>query len=257
MALAQRDLLLAAAYVMLIVVVPVIVLTFWFVVRYRASNEKASYAPDWDRSTVIEVVVWLVPTLIIVAVGHLVWTHTHELDPYKPLDSPSETLEVEVVAHDWKWLFIYPEQGIAVVNELVFPSAAPLRLRITSDAAMNSFYIPALGGQIYAMAGMQTRLNLLADAPGRFAGRNAQYSGDGFSDQSFEAIATPRADFEAWVEGVRRAPGGLDLEAYLQLSEPSIQHPVTYYSTVEPDLFETILAKYARNTMRTPQGHVE
>ena len=165
-ALAERDLLFTAVVLMLIVIIPVFVMTFLFAWRYRSSNGKARYTPDWSYSARIDAVIWLVPALIVIALGVLVWSNTHKLDPYRPIDSAVPPLEVEVVAQDWKWLFIYPEQEIAVVNQLVFPSQRPLSLKITSDTVMNSFFIPALGGQIYAMAGMQTRLQLLADAPG-------------------------------------------------------------------------------------------
>jgi len=173
-ALAQRDLLFDAFCVMLIVVIPVFVMAFLFARRYRASNTKAAYTPNWSYSGRIDAVVWLIPAVIVVALGTLLWRTTHKLDPYRPIDTAVAPLEVQVVAQEWKWLFIYPEQGIAVVNQLAFPSGRPLSLRITSDTAMSSFYIPALGGQIYAMAGMETRLHLLADAPGTFTGRNTQ-----------------------------------------------------------------------------------
>jgi len=247
---AERDLLFDAFGVMLIVVIPVIVLAFLFVWRYRESNTGARYSPDWSYSAKIDAVIWLVPALIIVALGTLLWASTHKLDPYKPLASGNAPLEVEVVAQDWKWLFIYPKQKIATVNELVFPSGTPLNLKITSDTVMNSFFIPALGGQIYAMAGMQSRLHLLADAPGRFLGRNTQYSGSGFSRQHFEAVAATPADFEAWVEKVRQSPKTLDAASYRALAEPSIEHPVTHYSQVETNLFDTILQKYCQSDCR-------
>jgi len=158
-ALAERDLLFTAVVLMLIVVIPVFVMTFLFAWRYRASNTKACYTPDWTYSVPVDAVVWLVPAAIVIALGTLLWRNTHKLDPYRPIDPSVQPLQVEVIAQDWKWLFIYPAQGIAVVNQLVFPSGTPLSLRITSDTVMNSFYIPALGGQIYAMAGMQTRLD--------------------------------------------------------------------------------------------------
>ena len=252
-ALAERDLLFDAMAVMLIVVIPVFVLAFWFVWRYRASNKNARYEPDWEYSVGIDSVVWLVPALIVVALGVLSWKATHKLDPYKQLASAVPPLEVEVVAQDWKWLFIYPEHKIAVVNQLVFPSKTPLSLKITSDTVMNSFFIPSLGGQIFAMAGMRTRLNLLADAPGRFVGKNTQYSGDGFSDQHFEAIATSKADFDAWVAKVKQSPDALDPTAYRALAEPSSKHPVTFYSAVEPKLFDKIIAKYSHN--QAPPRH--
>ena len=198
-ALAERDLLFDAFFVMMLVVVPVIVLTLAFAWRYRASNTKAAYAPKWSQSVRIDAATWLVPAVIVIAVAVLVWRSTHKLDPYRPIDAAVPPLEVQVVAQDWKWLFIYPEQGIAVVNQFAFPSARPVSLRITSDTVMNSFYVPQLAGQIYAMAGMQTRLQLLADAPGKFVGRNSMYSGSGFSDQHFEVVAMTQADFDAWV----------------------------------------------------------
>jgi cytochrome o ubiquinol oxidase subunit 2 len=253
-ALAERDLLFTAVALMSIVILPVFALTFWFAWRYRASNKAARYDPDWSYSARIDAVVWLVPAVIVVALGVLLWTNTHRLDPYKRLASAVPPLEVEVVAQDWKWLFIYPEQKIAVVNQLVFPSRTPLSLRLTSDTVMNSFFIPALGGQIYAMAGMETRLNLLADSPGRFTGKNAQYSGAGFSDQHFEAIAVSQQDFDAWVAKVRQSPERLDIATYRALAKPSRKHPVTRYSTVEPGLFHQIIAKYGHTRTRADQA---
>ena len=253
-ALAERDLLFTAVALMLIVIIPVFVLAFWFTWRYRASNSKARYDPDWSYSARIDAVIWLIPTLIVVALGVLVWTNTHKLDPFKPLASAVPPLEVEVVAQDWKWLFIYPAQEIAVVNQLVFPSQTPLSLKITSDTVMNSFFIPALGGQIFAMAGMETRLNLLADAPGRFVGQNTQYSGSGFSDQHFEAIAASQEDFDAWVAKVKQSPDRLDAATYRALALPSSKHPVTYYSAVERNLFHKIIARYSRSQAHADQA---
>lgn len=252
-ALAERDLLFTAVVLMLIVVIPVFVMTFLFAWRYRASNTKARYTPDWTYSVAVDAVVWLVPAAIVIALGTLLWRNTHKLDPYRPIDPSVQPLQVEVVAQDWKWLFIYPAQGIAVVNQLVFPSGTPLSLRITSDTVMNSFYIPALGGQIYAMAGMQTRLHLLADAPGRFTGRNIQYSGSGFADQHFEAMATSPDEFNAWVAKVKQSPDKLDVAGYRALAVRSMGHPVTYYSAVAPGLFDTIIAKYSGGQAHTHQ----
>ena len=252
-ALAERDLLFTAMAIMLIVIIPVFVFAFWFVWRYRASNANARYEPEWF-SAKIDAIVWIVPALIIITLGILVWINTQKLDPYRPLASSQPALEVEVIAQDWKWLFVYPEQRIAVVNELVFPSGRPLSLRITSDTVMNSFFVPALGGQIYAMAGMQTRLNLLADELGRFAGRNTQYSGDGFSKQYFDAVAMTADDFDNWLAKVRRSPNALNAPAYEALAKPSEAHPVTYYSGVEPNLFNSIIAKYCRHRCQAAGG---
>jgi cytochrome o ubiquinol oxidase subunit 2 len=248
----QRDLLFTALGLMLIVVVPVFVMTFGFAWRYRASSRRGAYAPDWSYSAGIDAVVWLVPVLIVLSLGALVWRYSHRLDPYQPLAAAARPLQVQAVAQDWKWLFLYPEQNIAVVNQLVFPSQTPLSLQITSDTAMNSFIIPALGGQIYAMAGMRTRLHLLADEPGRFVGRNTQYSGDGFPDQQFEAVAASQADFEAWIGKVRQSQDALDAAGYAELARPSERHPVTYYAAFEPGLFDRIVAKYAHDGMHSP-----
>jgi len=242
-ALVERNILFRAFAIMMIVVIPVFIMTFWFAWRYRASNTKARYEPNW-MSDKVDAVVWLVPALIVLSLGVHVWIYTHELDPYKAIESSAPPLDVEAVAQDWKWLFIYPEQGIASVNELAFPEKVPLSLRITSDTVMNSFFVPALGGQIYAMAGMQTQLNLLAGASGRFIGRNTQYSGNGFADQHFEAIAMTPDDFDAWVAKAKQSQETLDDAAYAALAKPSEGHPVTYYAPVEPGLFDKIIAKY-------------
>ncbi|MGH8431506.1 MAG: ubiquinol oxidase subunit II [Solimonas sp.] len=241
---AERGLLFDAFFVMLIVVVPVIVMAFAFAWRYRASNRDARYEPTWAYSAKVDAVVWLVPALIVIAVGVLVWRSTHKLDPYREIASNVPPLDVQVVAQDWKWLFIYPEQGIAVVNQLAIPVGRPISLRITSDTVMNSFYVPALAGQIYAMAGMQTRLQMLADTPGKFVGRNTQYSGSGFSDKFFEVLALSQTDFEAWLARAKQAPGRLDAAAYAKLAEKSRLNPIAYYSMVEPKLFDSIIVKY-------------
>jgi cytochrome o ubiquinol oxidase subunit 2 len=256
-ALAERDLLFTAVLMMLIVIVPVFVMAFLFAWRYRASNGKARYTPNWSYSATIDAVIWLVPALIVASLGILLWSNTHKLDPYKRIDATARPLEVEVVAQDWKWLFIYPEQGIAAVNQLVFPSRTPLNLRITSDTVMNSFFIPALGGQIYAMPGMQTRLHLMADAPGRFTGRNTQYNGAGFADQYFEAIATSSEDFDAWVTKAKQSPHKLDGLAYRALAAPRRAHPVAYYSAVEPNLFASIIAKYTHGAAHAGRAAAE
>nr|WP_319382547.1 ubiquinol oxidase subunit II [uncultured Roseibium sp.] len=244
-ALAERDLLFTAFWVMMIVAIPAIVLTLLFVWRYRRGAKTAAYAPDWDSSWKIEMVVWLVPAAIIVVLGALVWQSTHKLDPYKKISSDKAAFKVQAIALDWKWLFLYPDLGVASVNELAFPADRPLSIEITSDTVMNSLMIPALGGQIYAMAGMRSELNLLADEPGTFMGRNTMYSGDGFPDQHFKAHAMSEADFNTWKTKVAGQEASLDCERYLQLHKQSVADPVTYYSSFETDLFKLILRKYA------------
>jgi cytochrome o ubiquinol oxidase subunit 2 len=243
-ALAERDLLFDAFYVMMLVIVPIIILTLWFAWKYRATNTEAKYTPTWANSVKLDAITWLIPTVIVIAVAVLLWRSTHRLDPYRPLESKEPPFDVQVVAQDWKWLFIYPEQGIAVVNQLAFPAGRPVSLRITSDTVMNSFYVPQLAGQIYAMAGMQTRLQMLADQPGKFVGRNSQYSGGGYSDQHFEVLAMTPADFEAWVARAKQSGAALDANAYTALAAKSRANPITYYSTVEPKLFDSIIDKF-------------
>ena len=233
-----------AFWLMLIVVVPVIGMAIGFAWRYRATANR-DHAPDWDRSRGIEIVVWGVPAILVAVLGTLVWTNTHQLDPYRPLDGNAVPTEVQAVALDWKWLFIYPDLGIATVNELAFPADRPLHLRITSDVAMNSFMIPALGGQIYAMAGMETQINLRSNAPGRFQGRNMQFSGAGFPEQTFDVLALSDADFTAWAAKVRRSPNRLDLDALATLRQQSIDHPVMHFHPAPPSVFESILADHA------------
>jgi len=251
----ERSLIITATLLMLIVVIPVIVLTLYFAWKYRAGNNVADYAPKWAHSTRIELVVWLVPCAIILVLGTLTWKTTHELDPYKPLESDVPPVTVEVVSLDWKWLFIYPELGIASVNELAFPVDTPVNFKITSQSAMNSFFIPQLGSQIYSMAGMQTKLHLIANEPGTFPGISANYSGSGFTGMQFQAIATPtNADFDAWVAKVRASSETLDEAHYKELAKPSEKHPVEYFSSVSPDLFRGIVMQY----MHMPaQAHAE
>jgi cytochrome o ubiquinol oxidase subunit 2 len=246
--LLERDLLFDAFGLMLIVVIPVFLMAFIFVWFYRPVSKHDVYKPDWGYSVWMDSLVWLVPAALVLAIGTMVWESTHKLDPYKPIEAEQPPLEVQVVAQDWKWLFLYPEQGIAVVNELAFPSGRPLSLKITSDTVMNSFLIPALGGQIYAMAGMESRLHLLADEPGTFRGRNMQYSGTGFANQFFDAHAMSEQDFEAWVAKAGQASERLDAAAYEELAKPGQLHPVTYYASFEPDLFATIIARYGPHT---------
>lgn len=240
----ERDLIILATGLMLLVVIPVIVMTFLFAYRYRATNKKARYSPRWASSHKIEAVVWGVPFLIICVLGWVTWETTHALDPYRPLDSDVPPVNVQVVATDWKWLFIYPDLGIASVNELAIPVNTPVSFTVTSDAAMTSFFIPALGGQIYAMAGMQTRLHLIANEIGQYRGIAANYNGHGFSDMHFSTLALRGADYEAWINKVKAAPSQLDQTSYAELAKPSVAHKITYYSTVQERLFLDIVDKY-------------
>jgi cytochrome o ubiquinol oxidase subunit 2 len=241
---AERFLIIMAFVLMLIVVIPVFVMVFWFSLRYRASNTKATYTPKWDYSAKLDWVVWLVPIAIVTVLAYLTWTRTFQLDPYKPIESDVKPVRIEVVSLDWKWLFIYPDYNIASVNQLVFPTNVPLSLRLTSDTVMISFFIPQLGSQMYAMAGMQTRLHLMADEPGTYAGQNQEFSGRGYADMHFKAIAVSRKQFETWLRKAKQSPDKLDQARYEKLREPSIGHPVRCFSRVKPHLFDSIVGRY-------------
>ena len=241
---AERFVILAAFVLMLIVVIPVFVMIFWFSLKYRASNSKAIYMPKWSRSGKIELAMWLVPLAIISVLGFLAWNETHHLDPYRPINPGVKPISIEVVSLDWKWLFIYPDYDVAVVNQLVFPIKVPLSFRITSDTVLTSFFIPQLGSQIYAMAGRQSQLHLMADESGIYAGHNQQFSGRGYADMHFKATATSREQFKEWVQKVKQSANKLDPERYEELEKPSISYPVTYFSSVSPGLFDHIIRQY-------------
>lgn len=249
----EKQLILISTGLMLLVVVPVIILTLVFAFWFRASNTRAKSMPNWAHSNAIEVVVWTVPLLIVITLGWLAWTTTHALDPYRPLEgNGKKTLEIDVVALDWKWLFIYPEQNIATVNEVAFPVDTPVHFQITSDTVMNSFFIPGLAGQIYAMAGMRTQLSLIASKPGTFDGLSSNYSGAGFSGMRFKALATSDADFEAWTRKVAASGHPLDEAAYGELAGKQENSPVVYYAPGNPGLLQALIDKY-RHT--PPTGH--
>lgn len=249
-AVQQRDLIYVATGLMLIVIVPVIIATIVFAWRYRASNTSAKYDPEWHHSTKLELVIWSVPLMIIIALGSITWVSTHLLDPYRPLDridanrpvaADVRPLTVEVVALDWKWLFIYPEYGIAALNELAAPVDRPIEFKITASSVMNSFFIPALAGQIYAMAGMQTKLHAVINKPGVYEGISANYSGAGFSGMTFKFHGLDDDGFREWVKTNRAEGGELDRGAYLVLERPSQNEAVRRYASVAPDLFDAIV----------------
>ncbi len=241
----EKDLIILAVLLMLIPVVPVIVMTLWFAWRYRASNTKATYAPDFEHSNRIEAVVWAIPTLIIIALGTVTWVSTHQLDPHKivaPADPAAnlKPVEVEVVSLDWKWLFIYPDYGVASVNEMALPVGTPVHFKLTSATVMDSFFIPQLGSQIYTMTGMQTQLSLRADRPGTYEGVSANYSGSGFAGMKFNAIASDQAGFDAWIARARASGVRLDGDAYRTLAQRGLGQ-TGYYGAVDPSLFHQIL----------------
>ena len=249
-AVQQAHLIVQSTLLMLLVIVPVIVLTLWFAYRYRESNTDAPYTPDWDHSTRLELVIWGVPLLIIIALGAITWISTHKLDPYRPLDridaqravaADTKPLVVDVVALDWKWLFIYPEQGIAAVNELALPVDRPVEFRITSSTVMNTFYVPTMAGMVYAMPGMQTRLNAVMNRTGTYEGLSANYSGAGFSDMHFKVLSLDDAGFTSWVASGRKGGESLDRARYLALEQPSSKDPVRRFAKVDDGLYDAIL----------------
>lgn len=248
----QRDLILISVGLMLLIVVPVMAMIVWFAVRYRATNAatQPAYDPEWDHSTKLELMIWSAPLLIIIALGAVTWVSTHKLDPYRPLDridaktaiDPKvKPMVVQVVALDWKWLFVYPDLGIATVNELALPTNMPVRFDITASTVMNSFYIPELAGQIYAMPGMKTQLHAVANKPATSVGFSANYSGAGFSHMRFTYRALDRAGFDQWVGKVRASRVVLDRNVYLALARPSEKAPVAYFGQRDPTLFEAIV----------------
>ncbi len=246
----QSQLIVTAVVLMLLIVVPVISLTLWFAWRYRVANKAATYTPEWDHSTRLELLIWGAPLLIVIALGAVTWISTHQLDPYRPLAridanrplvAGVKPLVVEVVALDWKWLFVYPELGIATVNELAAPVDRPIEFKITASTVMNSFYIPALAGQIYAMPGMQTQLHAVINTAGVYDGFSANYSGPGFSHMRFKFLGMAPADFESWVQATKSAGGELARSEYLKLEQPSEKEPVRRYASVDAGLYDAIL----------------
>jgi len=255
----QGRLIVVSTLLMLLIVVPVIALTLLFAYRYRHTNKEATYKPDWDHSIQLELVIWAAPLLIVIALGAVTWISTHTLDPYRalvrigadrPVAAGTKPLVVEVVALDWKWLFVYPEQGIAVVNELAAPVDRPIHFKITSSSVMNSFFVPALAGQIYAMPGMETTLHAVINKPGEFEGFSANYSGAGFSHMKFKFHGLATADFDKWVQGAKGGGTELSRDGYLQLEKPSEREPVRKFATVAPGLYDAIVNRcVARGTM--------
>ncbi|MBP1871594.1 Cytochrome bo(3) ubiquinol oxidase subunit 2 [Ensifer adhaerens] len=246
----QRDLIVVSTILMLIIIVPVLFLTLFFAWRYRQSNTAAKYDPEWHHSTGLEVVIWSAPLAIIIALGAITWISTHKLDPYRPLDridadrpvpADIKPLTVEVVALDWKWLFFYPDYGIATVNEMAAPVDVPINFKLTASSVMNSFYVPALAGMIYTMPGMQTRLHAVINKKGEYEGLSSNYSGDGFSHMRFKFHGLDQAGFDRWIARVKSNGTMLNRDAYLKLEKPSTKEPVRYFSSVEDGLFEAVL----------------
>jgi cytochrome o ubiquinol oxidase subunit 2 len=241
---AERLLLINSTAIMLVVVVPVILATLAFAWWYRASNPRASRSSDLAYAGRIEFVVWSIPALTVLLLGGVIWIGSHQLDPRAPIAAKASPLRVDVVALDWKWLFIYPDQGIAAINQLTIPVETPVEFRLTSGTVMNSFFVPQLGSQIYTMGGMTTRLNLLASEPGDYQGISANFSGRDFSHMRFVVKAVPAGEFDTWLGQARSTGPALDDAGLAELAKPGLTAPVTYRS-VPPNLFERILDRTA------------
>ncbi|HWV21780.1 MAG TPA: ubiquinol oxidase subunit II [Devosia sp.] len=248
-AVQQRDLIIIATVLMLLIIIPVMALVVLFARKYRKGNN-AKYEPNWDHSTQLELVIWSAPLAIIICLGAVTWVSTHLLDPYRqlgrigpdrPVAAEVEPLEVEVVALDWKWMFIYPQYDIATVNELVAPVDRPIEFKLTASTVMNSFYIPALAGQIYAMPGMQTRLHAVVNEPGTYKGIAAHYSGHGFSGMHFAFKGVSDSEFDTWLADVRTSPDMLNRQRYLEVEKPSEHVPVMHFAGVESGLYTAIV----------------
>jgi cytochrome o ubiquinol oxidase subunit II len=240
---ADAEILLNSLAIMLVIVVPTIMAILIFGWWFRASNTRARYRPDFVYSGSIELIVWAIPILVIMFLGGVIWIGSHNLDPFKPISSPEKPTEVQVVSLDWKWLFIYPDEGVASVNELVVPAGVPVHFSLTSASVMNMFFVPQLGSMIATMNGMVTQLHLAADKPGEFYGQSAQFSGDGFSGMNFMTRAVPQDAFAQWVAGARQTGSALDRTSYLALCQQSSNVRPFTYSTVDATLFNAIVTQ--------------
>jgi cytochrome o ubiquinol oxidase subunit II len=239
--IAEKTILIDSLAIMLAIVIPTIAATLAFAWWFRASNTRAIHLPEWAYSGRIELIVWAIPLLVIMLLGGVAWIGSHDLDPARPLASGTPPLEVQGVSLDWKWLFIYPGQRVASVNQLVVPAGVPIHFSLTSASVMNAFFIPQLGSMIYTMNGMTTQLNLRADAPGTFRGLSSHYSGDGFSDMHFDVQAVPAEQFTAWIDTTRNTGPTLDAESYAALSRQSVNTNPFTFRAADPDLFRQIV----------------
>ena len=255
MASQEKQLIIVAVLLMLIVVVPVYILTIHFTWKYRDTNpEKEIYRPTEDHNSLEEFIWWAIPCIIIIVLGSITWTSTHRLDPYRELESDVPPITIQVVALDWKWLFIYPDQGIATLGYVEFPEKTPVNFQITADAPMNSFWMPQLAGQVYAMAGMSTQLHVMADAPGNYRGVSSNFSGDGFSEMKFEARVVARDEFNRFTEATSEHSPALSGEEYEKLSLPSRADMPREYSGVSIGLYNDIIMKYMKpKALSTPE----
>ena len=241
-AAAERLIMLNSTGIMLAIVIPTILATLGVAWWFRSSNKRARYLPDFEYSGRVELLVWSIPAMTVLLVGGVTWLSSYDLDPPKPIASAVKPVRVQVVALDWKWLFIYPDEAVASVNHLTIPVGTPISFELTSSGVMNSFFVPQLGGQIYTMAGMVTRLHLLADETGTYRGMSSNYSGAGFSDMHFKVDAVPAEGFAQWVAATRTTGPVLDAQTYSNLAKPSKAVTPFSYRAVAPDLFKGIVS---------------
>jgi cytochrome o ubiquinol oxidase subunit 2 len=240
----QRDLIIFTLILSAVVVIPVFTLLGIFAWKFREGSKNATYRPNWDNNRLLETIWWGIPCVIILVLGVVTWQTSHELDPYKSLTSNVKPVNIQVVALQWKWLFIYPDQHVASVNLLELPEKTPINFKVTADAPMNSFWIPSLGGQVYAMSGMSTQLHLMADTTGDYKGSSANISGKGFSDMAFTAYSVTKSDFDAWVHKTRKTGAALDKTAYDTLAQPAVEAKPLYYNLEDANLYNEIIMKY-------------
>lgn len=239
----ERDLIVTAFIIMLVVAIPLLIALYTFAWRYRAGKKNVKYEPDHAGSVFKQLLWWAIPGTVIVIIAVMNWKSTHVLDPYNPIVSNVQPLTIQVVALRWKWLFIYPAQGIATVNYVQFPEKTPVHFELTADAPMSSFWIPQLGSQIYAMAAMQTQLNLMADTTGEYAGKDTEINGAGYAGMTFMAKSTSEDDFNAWVTSVQQTSSSLTMDEYDRLAEPSQNNAPAYYASFDKNLYNTVLMK--------------
>ncbi|HSW85844.1 MAG TPA: COX aromatic rich motif-containing protein [Candidatus Saccharimonadales bacterium] len=239
----EYHLIVITVLLSLIVVIPVFVLLFYITSKYRENNG-STYAPELDHNGIIEAIWWLIPSILILILSVIIWDSSHQLDPFKPVNANARPLHIQVIALQWKWLFVYPEQQIATLNYVQFPAQTPIDFDITADAPMNSFWIPQLGSQIYAMPGMSTQLHLLADRSGNFRGSSANISGQGFADMNFIAHASSQIDFDNWIGEVKQSPNNLNLNSYNYLADNKSTSPMTFYAFADPQIYPSVITKY-------------
>jgi cytochrome o ubiquinol oxidase subunit II len=251
----EKQLLINSTAIMLAIIIPTMIATIGVAWWFRRGNTKAEYQPDWEYSGAIEMVVWSIPALTIMLLGGIAWIGSHDLEPSKSLPSTRPPLKVDVVSLDWKWLFIYPDQGVATVNQLVVPAGTPVSFRLTSATVWNAFFVPQMGSMIYTMPRMTTRLNLQADKPGVYPGLSSHFSGDGFPGMQFQVQALPPDQFAIWAQGAHGSALKLDGPGYAQLSKPSSYVKPITYGAVAPGLFDSIVANRAPPNPVPPPQH--